>query len=271
MKKIVALILAVMLLCACAPAQTAAPQTTEPETTVPETTVPETTEVVMDRELYVLMYHSVAPDGTDCNAWTITVSTFRKHMAYIRDRGYTVVAPSDLVSGTPLPEKAVMITFDDGYADNFTNALPILEEFGHKAVVALITSCMGDTGDFWMSWDMCREAAQGGILELGVHTHATHKYPGIQRREGETREEYEARLFQDLETAIALIEEKTGITPLQFAYPQGIVDEWAVDFINEHFPVTVTSYVGINDPADGFHHLMRYNVGEATDLTAILP
>ena len=98
MKKIVALILAVMLLCACAPAQTAAPQTTEPETTVPETTVPETTEVVMDRELYVLMYHSVAPDGTDCNAWTITVSTFRQHMAYIRDRGYTVVAPSDLVS-----------------------------------------------------------------------------------------------------------------------------------------------------------------------------
>ncbi len=263
MKRLAALLLALMLLWGCS-AQT-------PETTAPETTVPETTAPQVQRELYVLMYHSVALDGTECNAWTVTESTFRDHMQYILDRGYSVVGPSDLVSGEPLPEKAVMITFDDGYADNVTRALPILEEFQYKAVVALITSCMEGDGSFWMNWDMCRQAAEGGYLELGVHTHATHKYPGIQRREGETQEEYEARLFADLETAIALIQEKTGTTPLHFAYPQGIVDEWAVDFINAHFPVTVTSFEGVNDPANGFQHLMRYNVGEATDLTAILP
>lgn len=263
MKKLLVLLLTLVLLCGCA----AAPA----PTAVPETTAPPAAEPAVQRQLYVLMYHSVAPDGTDCNAWTVTESTFREHMQYIADRGFTVVAPSDLVSGVPLPEKAVMITFDDGYADNFTRALPILESFGYKAVVALITSCMDGDGTFWMNWDMCRQAAQGGTLELGVHTHATHKYPGIQRLEGETREEYEARLFPDLETAIALIQEHTGTTPLHFAYPQGIVDEWAVDFINEHFPVTVTSFEGVNDPADGFRHLMRYNVGEATDLTAILP
>ncbi len=258
MKKLAPLVLALMLFCGC----TAAPA----ETTAPGTAAPE-----VRRELYVLMYHSVAPDGTDCNAWTITRSTFRAHMQHIADRGYTVVAPSDLVSGEPLPEKCVMITFDDGYADNFTNALPVLEEFEYKAVVALITSCMGNTGEFWMSWDMCRQAAEGGTLELGVHTHATHKYPGIQRREGETRAEYESRLFPDLETAIALIQEHTGTTPLYFAYPQGIVDDWAVDFINGHFPVTVTSHEGVNDPDAGFQHLMRYNICEATDLSAILP
>ena len=263
MKKLVALILTVLALCGCAAVPAA--------TTIPETTAPETTQPEIQRELYVLMYHSVAPDGTECNAWTVTESTFRAHMQYIADQGYTVVAPSDLVSGALLPEKGVMITFDDGYADNVTAALPILADFEYKAVVALITSCMVDDGSFWMNWEMCRQAVESGFLELGVHTHATHKYPGIQRREGESQEEYEARLFPDLETAIALIEEYTGTTPLHFAYPQGIVDEWAVDFINEHFPVTVTSFVGVNDPADGFHHLMRYNVGEATDLTAILP
>lgn len=264
MKRFFALLAAIcLLLCACAAAPA---ETTAPETTLPETTAPE-----VERQLYVLMYHSVALDGTACNAWTITQSTFREHMQYIADKGYSVVAPSDLVSGEPLPEKAVMITFDDGYADNFTNALPILEEFQYKAVVALITSCMGNTGDFWMSWDMCRQAAEGGLLELGVHTHATHKYPGIQRQEGETREEYEARLFPDLETAIRLIREHTGTTPLHFAYPQGIVDEWAVDFINEHFPVTVTSYVGVNDPDDGIQNLMRYNINEATVFSEILP
>jgi peptidoglycan/xylan/chitin deacetylase (PgdA/CDA1 family) len=124
---------------------------------------------------------------------------------------------------------------------------------------------------FWMDWDMCREAAQGGTLEIGVHTHDTHRYPGIQRREGETKEEYQERLFADLELAISLIEEHTGITPVHFAYPQGIVDEWALDFINEHFPVTVTSAVGINDPDLGTQNLMRYNICETTDLAQILP
>lgn len=275
MKKLFSLILTLaVLLCACAaPVETTAPKTTTPETTLPETTsAPETTAPEVQRQLYVLMYHSVAPDGTECNAWTITKSTFRDHMQQIADRGYTVVAPSDLVSGQPLPEKAVMITFDDGYTDNFTNAMPILKEFGYKAVVALITSCMETSdGAFWMDWEMCRQAAQDGTLELGVHTHATHKYPGILRHEGETREEYEARLFPDLELAISLIEEHTGTTPLHFAYPQGNVDEWAVDFINDHFPVTVTSYEGVNDPAEGFHHLKRYNVYEGTDLVQLLP
>lgn len=269
MKRFFALMAALcLLLCACAaPAETTAPETTVPETTVPATTAPE-----VDRQLYVLMYHSVADDGTECNGWTITQSTFREHMQYIADHGYSVVGPSDLASGEPLPEKCVMITFDDGYADNFTNALPVLEEFQYKAVVALITSCMETSdGAFWMDWDMCRQAAEGGYLELGVHTHNTHKYPGIQRREGETQEEYEARLFPDLELAISLIEEHTGTTPLHFAYPQGIVDEWAVDFINDHFPVTVTSAVGVNDPDEGIQDLMRYNIWEGTVLSDILP
>lgn len=263
MKKYLSLVLALaMLLCACAaPVETTAPETTA----APEATAPD-----IQRQLIVLMYHSVANDGTDCNSYTITKSTFRDHMALIAEKGYTVIAPSDLVSGEPLPEKSLMITFDDGYVDNFTNALPILEEFGYKAVVAIITSCMVGDG-FWMDWDMCREAAQGGTLEIGVHTHDTHRYPGIQRREGETKEEYQERLFADLELAISLIEEHTGITPLHFAYPQGIVDEWALDFINEHFPVTVTSAVGINNPDQGTQNLMRYNICEATDLAQILP
>ena len=264
MKRLIPILLCAALLCACAavPAETRAPETTVPQTTAP----------AVDRQLYVLMYHSVAPDGTECNAWTVPESTFRAHMQYIAARGYTVVAPSDLASGEPLPEKGVMITFDDGYADNFTAALPILEDYGYKAVVALITSCMETSdGGFWMSWDMCRQAAEGGILELGVHTHATHKYPGIQRREGESREEYRERLAADLDTAIALIREKAGVTPIYFAYPQGIKDEWATDLIDGRFLVTGTSDVGVNDPDEGTHDLMRYNVGEATDISLILP
>ena len=70
---------------------------------------------------------------------------------------------------------------------------------------------------------------------------------------------------------MALIQEKAGMTPIYFAYPQGIKDEWATDLIDGRFQVTGTSVIGVNDPDNGTHDLMRYNVGESTDLTAILP
>ena len=71
--------------------------------------------------------------------------------------------------------------------------------------------------------------------------------------------------------AMAVTSSLTTPSPIYFAYPQGIQDEWATDLIEGRFQVTGTSFVGVNDPADGTHDLMRYNVGEATDLTAILP
>ena len=76
---------------------------------------------------------------------------------------------------------------------------------------------------------------------------------------------------KDLDTAIALIQEKAGMTPIYFAYPQGIKDEWATDLIDGRFQVTGTSVIGVNDPDNGTHDLMRYNVGESTDLATILP
>ena len=66
MKKFLVLFLVLVMLCGCTAQPT---QTTAPETTAPQ----------VQRELYVLMYHSVAPDGTECNAWTVTESTFRAH------------------------------------------------------------------------------------------------------------------------------------------------------------------------------------------------
>jgi peptidoglycan/xylan/chitin deacetylase (PgdA/CDA1 family) len=129
----------------------------------------------------------------------------------------------------------------------------------------------GSDGAYWMNWEICRQAAEGGTLELGVHTHATHKYPGIQRREGESREEYRERLAADLDTAIDLIRENAGITPIYFAYPHGITDEWATDLIDERFMVTVTTFAGVNDPDDGTYNLMRYNMGETSNLDVILP
>lgn len=217
----------------------------------------------LEREtrLYVLMYHSVAPDGTECGEWTVTQSTFREQLNWLTEHGYTSVLPSQLVSGERLPDKPVLITFDDGYADNCTLALPVLEETGHKAVVCVVTGYVGVRPEM-MTWEQCRRVLDSGHMELGCHTHALHDYPGTGRLEGETRESYEARVFPDLEHSVALMEEKLGYKPLVIAYPHGVVDEWIEDYTNARFPITLISVGRVNHTLTGFQNLRRCNLNE---------
>ena len=105
-----------------------------------------------DEPLAVLMYHHFVADGEECSEWTTTDACFREDLAWLRDHGYTFVLPRELAAGEPLPEKPVMLTFDDGYNSNYTIAYPILEEFGAKAVIAVITS-IPNVVDWSLTWD----------------------------------------------------------------------------------------------------------------------
>src|SRR5947199_2235829 len=88
------------------------------------------------RTLRSLMYHKVN-DIAD-NPVTVPTSLFDEQMAQLRELGYTVVGLDAVlahyVDGAPLPEKAVLVTFDDGYRDNLENALPTLQRYGYPAV-----------------------------------------------------------------------------------------------------------------------------------------
>ena len=90
-----------------------------------------------ERVLRVLMYHKV--NDISGNPVTVTTRLFEEQMTQVRELGYTVVSIDAVLDhfgqGTPLPPKAVLITFDDGYRDNLKNAAPILQRFGYPAVV----------------------------------------------------------------------------------------------------------------------------------------
>ena len=90
-----------------------------------------------DKPIPILMYHSIAYEkGNDAR---IPIEKFREQMKFLKDNGYntlTLTELSDLFTkNIPVPKKSVVLTFDDGYVDNYTNALPILKEFGIKATV----------------------------------------------------------------------------------------------------------------------------------------
>jgi peptidoglycan/xylan/chitin deacetylase (PgdA/CDA1 family) len=90
-----------------------------------------------DRSLRVLMYHKV--NDLPANPLTMPVSIFDEQMDQLRDMGYTVVdldaVLDHYVDGKPLPERAVLITFDDGYYDNLDNAATVLRKYGYPAVL----------------------------------------------------------------------------------------------------------------------------------------
>ncbi len=226
-------------------------------------------------KLYILMYHHfVEGDGTDCDAWSLPVRQFRNDLQWLSDHGYTTVLPSQLAQGEPLPERAVMITMDDGYASNYLLAYPALQEFNAKAVISLITESVDDSSNsYYLSWEMCREMANSGLVEFGSHTSRLHleNNCNIARLPDEGREAYEARVFPDLEASIELIQSNLGTDVLFFAYPGGQVDRWADDFIKEHFSVTVTTKHGPANISKGLYKLPRHNISIFEDVPKFLP
>ena len=118
----------------------------------------------------VLNYHMVE-DGLPSR---ISVSTqdFEEQMAYLHRRGYTSITPDQLLrhikSGAPLPDKPVVITFDDGYADNFTNAYPIMQKYGFTGTIFVISDFV-ENNPRYLTWKQIKELHDHGFV-IGSHT-----------------------------------------------------------------------------------------------------
>lgn len=227
-------------------------------------------------QLYILMYHSVVPDGYDCGAWTTNQGQLRADLQWMAEHGYTTVLPGELASGKPLPKRAVLLTFDDGYANNYNVAFPVLKEFGAKAVIAPIVDYMESEVYGFLSWDMCREMEASGLVEIGSHTYDLHRQIsnmplGIARRSGESRKAYEERVFSDIETSIQLLESNLGHKINFFAYPYGQTDAWASDFLRKHFAISVTTKEYVANTSGGFYDLPRYNINSVRTARNVLP
>ena len=187
--------------------------------------------------LPVLMYHGVHSNPKKAGDYVITPQALEEDLLYLQRQGCTTVVMSDLIAyvqqGTPLPEKPVMITFDDGYYNNYLNAYPLLQKYQMKAVISII---VGETDKYseldenkenysHITWDMINEMMESGLIEIQNHTYNLHKTGnprrGAAQRKDETTEQYFAAVGADLQKAQDRIEEMTGWRPDTFTYPFG--------------------------------------------------
>ena len=231
----------------------------------------------------ILMYHHVVEDGQPVNSATVTESRLEEDFSWLSANGYNIILPRDLLSGKPLPQNTVIISFDDGYTSNYEIAYPLLKKYGLKAEINVITSLIDDeTRTNFCSWDQLREMEDSGIVEIGSHTHNLHnpdngglmytdRGNGIQHINGsEDPEAYESRVLQDIRLSREKLEKNLGKAPVTFAYPFGCVDKDAYQVIKDNFGVSLVTD-DRNIKQDGkFHNLHRIAVNMDKKLEDIL-
>lgn len=178
----------------------------------------------------ILVYHSVSSNIDKSNLPTDSVSSeaFEKQIRFLRERSFKVISLKDLVyylkEGEEIPEKSVVITFDDGYKNTFSNAYPILEKYKMPATVFLAAGYIGSKGLFpWlesfrgsscfedlspMNWEEVIELHNSNI-EIGSHTFYHKFLPRINRNEIE----------EEVLKSQSVIAEKIGTIARSFALP----------------------------------------------------
>jgi len=201
--------------------------------------------VLREATVPILMYHHVEELPPDADAirrdLTVLPSQFEAQLAYLAEEGYNTIHLSDLIlhlqTGHPLPPKPIVITFDDGYHDLFTNAYPLLKEYGFVGTFFLITNLADEGREDYLSWAEIRFLHAMG-MEIGSHTY-TH--PDLRGQP------YDYLVWQILGSKEA-IEARTNEPVRLFSYPSGKYDQQVVEVLKS------TGYWGAVAISQGAHH-----------------
>ncbi len=180
--------------------------------------------------LPILMYHYIEPWPARANAirknLTVRPNDFAAQMAYLHERGYTALSPYDLMDalalGKVLPERAVVLTFDDGYRSLMDYAVPEMNRYGFAGTVFVVTELMDREFDAYLTWSQAEALyTQGWKIEPHTKTH--------DELAGQSRD---FQLYQML-GSMQTVEAHIGIVPRFFAYPVGKYDAVTLQLARE--------------------------------------
>lgn len=210
----------------------------------------------MSQKVPVLVYHHVYREGhpelaeppPDKATGVIGEAEFRRHMSHIADEGWEVVSTSQLVDWlggeSPLPQRPVVLHFDNGWLDTLEVVMPLLREFGMTGTCYVIseptaaasqgkpagirTSTEGVVYKPFLTWDNAKELLEAG-WEIGAHT-ATHP-----KLEEVLSEKGDASTLAEIEVSNVEYESGLGFIPEHFAYPSGSRSKKTDELLAPHY------------------------------------
>ena len=178
----------------------------------------------------ILMYHYISQPPADADVYrvdlSVTPDNFRQQLAWLRDNGYTGIDYYELslaiVGFTELPEKPVLLTFDDGYLDNYTAAFPLLQEYGYKATFFVVTDFVDFNREGYMTWAMLEEMSRAG-----------HRIESHSRTHPDLRDKDRDGLIWEILGSQETIAAHVGYKPRYFCYPGGDYNEATIQMLRE--------------------------------------
>jgi peptidoglycan/xylan/chitin deacetylase (PgdA/CDA1 family) len=239
------------------------PATVTPSPTPTELPMPTPDGKTRTADVPILMYHYISKPPRDADAYRLDLSVasgdFEAQLAWLRAQGYQTIHLRDLVyhltRGWPLPEKPIILTFDDGYRDHYTHAFPLLRQYGYVGTFFLITSVI-DSGDpAYLTWDMVKEMHQAG---MEMQPHGYHHYD-LKGRGNDF-------LVYEIVGAKEAIEARTGEIVRFFSYPSGSYDDQTIAVLKSaHFWAAVTTIQGTTQSSTDLFELQRLRIhGDTT-------
>jgi biofilm PGA synthesis lipoprotein PgaB len=256
----------------------------------------------------ILAYHDVRDaEAEGAGVIALRTQTLIEHFSWLREQGYRVVGLDQIVSAhegrEPLPEKAILLTFDDGYQSVYTQVYPLLKLFDYPAVIAPVGRWMETAPEerviygkeavpreFFLSWPQVKEMVDSGLVEVASHSYDLHRdlianpqggeQPAATVRrydpEGgryETDEVYLQRLQDDLLKSVQVIEQHIGRKPRALIWPYGSYNRQTVDIAHSlGMKITMGLDSGPNDVADlsALRRILIANSASLSDLVQLL-
>lgn len=203
----------------------------------------------------ILLYHYVEPAGTapGREGLNVTPENFDAQLGHLKANGFETttldILASHFASGTPLPAKPVILTFDDGYSNFYWHAYPILQKYGYQAHVFIITGKAGWPG--YLDWEKIRELNGSGLVHFGSHgvDHVSLTSLGAS-----------ALSFQLTESK-KILERELGKSIMWFCYPFGTFNGNSIDALQASgYQGAVTAWGGNYQSIDILYALRRTKV-----------
>lgn len=214
-------------------------------------------------EVPILMYHNIFRSSNGKGNYIISESAFEQDLKFLKDNGYTTIVMKDLIdyvyNNKELPENPIILTFDDGYSNNYLYAFPLLQKYNSKAVLSIIgyyTDLYTKSPDenpaySHVTWDNVNEMIKSGTVELQNHSYNLHTTDkgrnGTKKKRNESNEEYTKILTDDLKKLQDEFKTNTGYIPNTFTYPFGSVSNASFEIIKElGFKASLSCESGMN-------------------------